>query len=80
MKVVNALLAREEIQINQTMHNGCTPLYIACQNGHVKVVKALLKKKDIDIDKQFNGTTPLKKAKKRGHTEIAALLRQHGTK
>jgi len=41
--------------------------------GHAKVVKAaLLTDKDIDINKQFKGTTP-------GHTEIAAMLQQHGT-
>ena len=80
MNVVNSLLARKEIQINQAEIDGATPLYIACQNGHVKVVKALLTNKEIDINKQFKGTTPLKKAIKNGHTGIAALLQQHGAK
>jgi ankyrin repeat protein len=80
VKVVNALLARKEIQINQAMNDGCTPLYIACQKGHVKVVKALLTNKEIEINKQFKGTTPLEKAIGKGYTEIAALLEQHGEK
>ena len=45
----------------------------------MKVVKALLTNKEIDINKQFEGWTPLRKAIQKGHTEIAALLRQHGT-
>ena len=52
----------------------------ACQEGRVKVVKALLTNKEIDINKQFKGTTPLKKAIEQGHTEIAALLQQRGAK
>ena len=80
MKVVNALLARKEIQINQAEIDGATPLYMACHEGHVKVVKALLTNKEIDINKQFKGWTPLKIAIERGHTEIAALLKQHRTK
>ena len=80
VKVVNALLARKEIQINQANNNGATPLYIACQEDRMKVVKALLTNKEIDIDKPFEGWTPLKKAIQKGHTEIAALLQQHGTK
>jgi ankyrin repeat protein len=81
--VVNALLARKEIQINQAMNSGATPLFIACQEGRVKVVKALLTNKKIDINKhnkQFKGMTPLKIAIENGHTEIAALLQQHGAK
>jgi ankyrin repeat protein len=78
--VVNKLLARKEIQINQAMNDGGTPLNIACQKGHVKVVKALLANKEIDINKDWKGETPLACAIKKGHTEIAALLQQHGAK
>jgi len=71
------LLARTEIQINQATNNGVTPLYMACQNGHLKVVKALLAKKEIDINKLSGEWTPLAAALQQGHTEIVALLRQH---
>jgi ankyrin repeat protein len=80
VKVINVLLERKEIQINRAGEDGATPLLMACQKGHVKVVKALLTNKEIDINKQFKGMTPLKKAIQKGHTEIAALLQQHGAK
>jgi len=80
VKVVNALLARKKIQINQATNDGRTPLYTACQKGHVKVVKALLTNKEIDINKEWKGKTPLACAIEEGHTEIAALLQQHGAK
>jgi ankyrin repeat protein len=73
-------LARKEIQINQADDEETTPLYIACQNGHVKVVKALLINKEIDINKDCKGETPLACAIGEGHTKIAALLQQHGAK
>ena len=80
MYVVNALLAKKEIQIYQAKNDGCTPLFIACQNGHVKVVKALLTNKEIDINKEWKGKTPLASAIEEGHTKVAALLQQHGAK
>jgi hypothetical protein len=51
----------------------------------VKVVKALLTNKEIDINKEWveedqEGMTPLACATALGHTKIAALLQQHGAK
>jgi ankyrin repeat protein len=46
----------------------------------VKVVKALLTNKEIDINKDWKGKTPLACAIEKGHTEIAAQLQQHGAK
>ena len=34
------------IQINQPTNTGATPLYMACQNGHLNIVKLLINKKD----------------------------------
>ena len=50
---INALLARNEIQINErNVHGrnarGTTPLYIACANGHLNIVKVLLARKEIN--------------------------------
>jgi len=80
VKIVKALLKKKEIQINQAGKEECTPLYIACQEGRVKVVKALLTNKEIDINKEWEGKTPLACATEEDHTEIAALLQQHGAK
>ena len=42
MKVVNALLARKDIRINQAAKEGDTPLIVASYLGNVQVVKLLL--------------------------------------
>ena len=49
MKVVNVLLIRKEIQINQPDNEGgLTPLFAASVNGHVNVVTALLARTEIN--------------------------------
>lgn len=48
--VVNALLAKKEIQIYQAKNDGCTPLFIACQDDRVKVINVLLARKEIQIN------------------------------
>ena len=47
--VVEALLARKEIDSNEATANGFTPLVAACQNGHIDVVQLLLASEEIDI-------------------------------
>jgi len=79
VNATNALLARKDIQINQGNQNGATPLYIACQKGHLKVVQSLLTHKEIDINKDCKGTTPLAKAMEKEHNEIVTLLQHHGS-
>jgi ankyrin repeat protein len=62
MRVVNALLAKKEIQIYQAKNDGCTPLFIACQDDRVKVINVLLARKEIQINQATgtnNGYTPL---------------------
>jgi ankyrin repeat protein len=74
---VRLLLARKEIQINQATENGVTPLFCACQDGHVDVVRLLLARKEIQIHPAADGTTPLFMASLNGHNEIVTLLQQH---
>ena len=74
--VVEALLARKEIDSNEATANGFTPLVAACQNGHVDVVQLLLGSEEIDINKEVHGFKPLQFAQAKGYTEIVALL-QH---
>ena len=39
-------------------HYGCTPLIMACEEGHVEIINLLLAKEDIDIN-LIHGTAPL---------------------
>ena len=51
-----------------------TALMVASKEGHLEVVKQLLKKgARIDL-KAFNGNTALMMAKEKGHHDIAAVL------
>lgn len=74
-KKVKTLLA-SRIDINAP--NGptaATALYIAALNGHLEVVKLLLKQPSIEINKaQQNGFTPLIVAAQSNHIEVLKLL------
>jgi ankyrin repeat protein len=60
MKVINVLLERKEIQINQAENKGASPLHAACEKGHARVVNLLLARKEIQINQAKNsGATPL---------------------
>ena len=78
MRVVNALLARKEIQINQARYDGCTPLNVACQHDRVKVINLLLARKEIQINQAMNdGTTPLIAASYLGNSSVVEVLLSH---
>jgi ankyrin repeat protein len=69
--IVRLLLDRPEIKIemaeikididsNQTMNNGQTPLTMACRDGYVNVVRLLLARYDVGVNKaDIRGRTPL---------------------
>ena len=50
------------------LHDGCTPLYIAAFDGHLEVVRLLLKK-GANVE-----SSVLDIAKRNGHKEIVELL------
>ena len=55
-----------------------TPLFSAIHNGHLDIVKTLIAKPSIDINKKDNeGMTPLVIAALRDHMEIVAALLAH---
>ena len=66
--------------MNQTTTDiGATPLYIACENGHVEIIKPLLAHAGIDANKAKTdfGVTPLNMACFGGHAAVVKLLLAH---
>ena len=55
---------------------GWTPLFIACVDGHLEIVKLLVHKGAHISNKDFSGWTPQEHAALRGHLEIAKFLAQ----
>ena len=77
LEVVDLLLTRvPDADVNKADAEGHTPLYMACQNGHEKVVDRLLKEKNIDINRatETHGATPLYIACQKGYTKVVARL------
>ena len=72
-EVQNRLL--DGANVTAAKDNGCTPLFIAAQNGHKEIVQLLLAVPGININAaKDNGCTPLYIAAEKGHKEIVQLL------
>ncbi|XP_076108937.1 uncharacterized protein LOC143076925 [Mytilus galloprovincialis] len=74
IKVVRVLLRCDDVDIELSDKNGCSPIHIASQQGHVDVVQELLQYSANVNACNFEGVTPLKVAQDLGHLEVAALL------
>ena len=58
--------------------NGCTPLLVASDQGHVDVARLLIEA-GADIDEaKYDGATPLFIASQRGHVEVVKALLDGG--
>ena len=57
--MVELLLSREGIQVNQADEDGYAPLIFAADKGHYKVVEMLLRKKDILVNQAGSRLVPL---------------------
>jgi len=66
--------------VNQTAHNGATPVALADNNGHHEVVKYLIEKAGADANiAQINGFTPLvASAPMDGRMDVARYLAKAG--
>ncbi|KAJ5115590.1 hypothetical protein N7526_011471 [Penicillium atrosanguineum] len=74
--MVELLLARRDIQVNVQQ---APPLFHATREGHLEVVRRLLRLDTIDINQQFWDISALCVASEMGHLEITRLLLEHTT-
>ena len=66
--------------LNAKASSGETALFLAASRGHVEVVRILLAKgANVDLQRHFDGATPLSVAAQRGDFIIAELLVQAGS-
>ena len=67
--------------MNQATTGGVTPLYIACQNGHVDVANFLVQEGGAEVNQaKTDGATPLHVARLNGHLYVMRVLVQIGGK
>jgi hypothetical protein len=61
--------------VNEADETGCTALILASQDGHVEVVRLLLARKGVEVNKSAqNGATALMVASQSGHVKVVRLL------
>jgi hypothetical protein len=78
--MVQLLLARGARLDLRSTHDGVHPLYAACLEGHIEVVRALLDGA-VDVNAvgvEADGSTALMGCCEGGHVELARLLLEHG--
>ena len=71
-------LLYEGADVNQADDDGRTPLFFACQHGHVDRARNLLDKGAAIDRAQKQGATPLYIACQNGHVDVAQLLLEKG--
>jgi ankyrin repeat protein len=69
------MLLEYKADIKKCNNNGASPLYIACQDGHLDIVEKLLDNVKTDVNKCTNsGASPLNIACQNGHLDIVEKL------
>ncbi|XP_055346257.1 ankyrin repeat and KH domain-containing protein 1-like isoform X2 [Paramacrobiotus metropolitanus] len=72
------LLIDNDAAINVRNKKGCSPLWLACQNGHLDCVRALVASGKADVDARDNRQMScILTAFKRGHENIVKILVDH---
>ena len=79
-EVVARLLRAPDIRVNQAsvFLEGMTPLYVAIQGGHAKIVKILLANKNLNAGVLYGGESYLHHAVRAGNAEIFKVLMDDG--
>jgi ankyrin repeat protein len=72
--IVDRLLEEKKTEVNIAGKQSITPLIAAVQHGAINIVKLLLRRSDININKKLAGVTPLLIAIRLQHTDIARDL------
>ena len=69
-----AAVAEKGAAVDQAKASGATPLYIACEKGHVDAARLLLDN-GAEVDRAADwGVTPLLIACEKGHVDASRLL------
>jgi ankyrin repeat protein len=76
--VVRLLLACEGLSINQALTNGSFPLYVACQQNHVEVVRLLLAAQAQVNQVKRGGWSACHIAAQNGHVQALEMLLEAG--
>ncbi|CAI7644965.1 unnamed protein product, partial [Penicillium pancosmium] len=71
LRLLEVLLTRPDIALNV---GNASPIFYACERGHLEIVRRLLDHNDMDVNKTVWNKSPLYIAIENGHTEIARLL------
>ncbi|PCH33866.1 ankyrin [Wolfiporia cocos MD-104 SS10] len=74
-QLLSFLGAHHEVDVNETDENGYTPLHLACDRGHTKVVELLLSRGADPSIKDPDGLTALELAEISGHDTIMSILK-----
>jgi ankyrin repeat protein len=78
LQTVCKLMEDESVDVNLSDWVGHTPLFFACRNNKLSVVRTLLKHPNIDVnnrnDKEYCDRFPLYEASKLGHVDVVREL------
>ena len=73
-KQLNSFIDKHEIEVNERDEKGNTMLCVACQNGHKRMAKIVLRRgADINVQ-NFLGNTPLHFCFQYGFAKLGAYL------
>lgn len=71
-------LLKKNSNVECTNADGCSPLFLACREGHISLVPHLLNAQANPNIPNKQGFTPLHAACEAGHRDVVRLLLQHG--